>query len=292
MVEIPPHLHGHLTDSAGQPWAGRTFSDNPWQDDDGSAPESLLTALAAFHAGEAPSSAVIDALREVRLLVPLVAELGEAGTNEQGMTVDKSADLSIVTVAGPDGRGIVPVFSSTAAMQRWDAQARPVPVDARRAALATVEEQTDLLILDPGSDTEFVVRRPAVWAIAQGDPYLEPWRDQVVLDSATALLDVDPRIQGIDLRPGDPQARFAGPELEIVALIADELDAPARQELLASISERISSNAELVTRIDSLALAIEQIAAGGGSTPGTTPGQPVDSGESTGRRGFWRRNRR
>ena len=53
-------------------------------------------------------------------------------------------------------------------MSRWDAAARPVPADGVRTAVAASADDTDLIVIDPGSDTEFVIRRPAVWAIAQG----------------------------------------------------------------------------------------------------------------------------
>ena len=85
-----------------------------------------------------------------------------------GLAVDKTQELSIVTVAAPDGRRVLPVFTSVAAMSRWDAAARPVPADGVRTAVAASADDTDLIVIDPGSETEFVLRRPAVWAIAQG----------------------------------------------------------------------------------------------------------------------------
>ncbi|NLT27238.1 MAG: SseB family protein [Microbacteriaceae bacterium] len=297
MVELPEHLKHHLTDSAGQPWAGRTFGDNPWKDDDGSAPPALAAALERFAAGEAPSADVIEALREARLLVPLVAELGEAGVTETGLTVDKSADLSIVTVAGPDGRGVVPVFSSAEAMRQWDADARPVPVEARRAALAAVEEGNELLVLDPGS-AEFVVRRPAVWAIAQGEPYLEPWRDPRVVDRARAELEAEPRLAGLDLRPGDPRCRFAGPELVVVLLVADDLEPEAQQAVVAGVRERLGADAALVPLVDSLALQVQPVPApdpAAASDPQAAPGAPggiPEKGSAPSRRRGWFGRRR
>lgn len=261
MVEIPPHLHGSLADSAGQPWEGRTFSDNPWQDDDGKAPKALAEALANFRAGEGSPIEVVDALRDTRLLIPLVAELGEEGTNDRGIKVDKSAELSIVTVKAPDGRGVVPVFSSVDAMKRWDENARPIPVDSRRAALAAVEERNDLLILDPGSPaTEFVVRRPAVWAISQAAEYSLPWRDPQVLKQAQGLLEAEPRLLGIDLLPGDPNCAFAGPELVIALHVSADLDEAAQQSVLSNVQASLASNSELVERVDSLALRIDRVA--------------------------------
>ncbi|MGO1544763.1 MAG: SseB family protein [Gulosibacter sp.] len=262
MVKIPPHLHGGLSDSAGQPWEGRSFSDtpNPWQNDDGTAPKELAEALRKFRAGEASPVEVVDALRDTRLLVPLVAELGEEGLNDQGVKVDKSADLSIVTVKAPDGRGVVPVFSSVDAMKRWDDTARPVPVESRRAALAAVDEGHDLLILDPGSpDTEFAVRRPAVWAISQAIDYELPWRDPEVVAQVQKLLGAEPRLLGIDLVPGDPKSVFAGPELVIALHVDAALDEASQQAVLQNVQQTISTTVELVERVDSLALRLDRV---------------------------------
>src|SRR5690606_61613 len=135
----------HRTDSAGQPWAGRSFGETPFAQDDGSAPAAFVQAIAAFHAGRAGVADVVEAIRDIRLLIPLVASLGESGENQHGVTVDKSADLAIVTVAGPDGRTVMPVFSSVATMQAWNPAARPVPADAVRVALAAADEATDLV---------------------------------------------------------------------------------------------------------------------------------------------------
>lgn len=166
-----PHDHGHRADSAGVPWEGRRFESNPHSGDDGSADPALLAALVAFRAGDGDARAVVDAYRDARLLIPLVAEKGDHGIGAHGLEVDKTQELSIVTVAAPDGRKVLPVFTSVTALQTWDATARPVPADGRRTALAAASEDTELIVIDPASETEFVIRRPAVWAIAQGEAW-------------------------------------------------------------------------------------------------------------------------
>lgn len=95
-------------DSAGVPWEGRRFEQNPHSGDDGSADPALLAALTAFRAGEGDAVAVVDAYRTARLLIPLVAEKGDEGVGPTGLRVDKTQELSIVTVAGPDGRRVLP----------------------------------------------------------------------------------------------------------------------------------------------------------------------------------------
>lgn len=243
---------GPAADSAGQPWDGRHFDDNPFGDDDGTAPPALLGALAAFRAGEAGAEAVVDALRGSRLLVPLVAELGEEGENDAGMLVDKTQELSIVTVAGPDGRSVQPVFSSVTALQTWNPQARPVPVDGRRAALAAASEGTELIVLDPTSETEFVLRRPAVWAVAQGTPWLPSERDPDVAAAFRTSVAPELGVHDVALVAGDPTSRLAGEELVVrlalsVGLTRDELDA-----ILSRLAQRWAADDVIATRVDSL----------------------------------------
>ena len=131
------------SDSAGQPFAGRAFEASPWTADDGTAPPAYLAALAAFRAGEAGPEAVVDALRGVRLLVPLLAEVGETGETASGHAFDKRAELALVTVAGPDGRKVlvlscncgmpllrdrlVELFDVIVSTLRWSEAKEPVP---------------------------------------------------------------------------------------------------------------------------------------------------------------------
>ena len=105
-----------VTTTAGQPWAGRQFEANASAADDGLAPAELLEALRRFQARDVGEESVIDAIRTSRLLIPLVTALGEAGTNDHGVMIDKTQELSIITVAGPDGRDVLPAFTSAAAM--------------------------------------------------------------------------------------------------------------------------------------------------------------------------------
>src|SRR5690606_5637275 len=108
---------GPAGDSAGVPWEGRSFEANPHAGDDGSADPALLDALMRFRAGEGSQSEVVDAFRDARVLIPLIAEKGALEQGQEptlgpyGLPVDKTQELSIVTVAAPDGRKVQPVFS-------------------------------------------------------------------------------------------------------------------------------------------------------------------------------------
>jgi len=256
-----PHLHdgqhGHgAADSNGTPWAGREFEPNHAADDDGSAPERLIEAIRRFRSAELGEAEVLDALRESRLLIPLVAQLGEAGIGDHGHTVDKSAELAIVTVAAPDGRSILPAFSSVDSMRAWNPKARPVPADAVRVALAAAGEQTDLVVVDPTSETEFVIRRPALWALAQSQPWTPSYLDPEVQHRFDESVGTEPDVAEVRLLAGDPDARLAGPELAVHLALRPGLDQPSLAALLGRLQQRWGADAVIATRVDSLGLTV------------------------------------
>lgn len=247
-------------DSAGQPWAGRSLQHAEFADDDGRAPADLLDALRRFHAREVGEEGVIDALRSARLLIPLVTALGgdadpasPAGdVGAHGLRVDKTQELAIITVAGPDGRAVLPVFSSAAAMRRWNADARPVPADAARVALTAVQENTDLVVLDPTTDTEFVVRRPALEAIAQSVPWTPSYASRQVAAAFDASISTELAALSVTLSAGDPECRLAGPELVVRLELADGLSRPDLDAMLARLGARWAASDVIATGVDSL----------------------------------------
>jgi hypothetical protein len=243
-----------MTDSAGVPWKGRHFEHNTSADDDGSAPELLMAAIRGFRARELGEAAVVDALRDARLLIPLVAELGAEGRTSEGH--DKSQELSIVTVEGPDGRTVLPAFTSVAAMTTWNPAARPVPVAATRVALAAASESTDVIVLDPTSDSEFAIRRPAVWAIARSEPWVPSYLDPRVLDAFMDAAAAEPSVIAVFLAPGDPDARLAGPELVVQLRLAAGLDRMSLDGMLARLQERWAESEVIADRVDSLSVKL------------------------------------
>ncbi|MGK9148561.1 SseB family protein [Plantibacter flavus] len=250
------HRHGGGTDSAGQPWAGRSFQPNASSSDDGSAPELLIESLRRFRAHEVGESEVVDAFRGSRLLIPLVARLGEAGENERGQVIDKSQELSIVTVTGPDGRTVLPVFSSVTAMSAWNRTARPIPADGVRVALAAASEQTDVVVLDPTSETEFAVRRPALWAIAQAQPWTPSFADPDVARAFEASIASELAVVTVRLRAGDPEAKLAGSELVVELGLLEGLTQQELDAVLGRLAQRWAADEVIATRVDSLAVSL------------------------------------
>lgn len=245
-----------FADSAGQPWAGRRFEPNASADDDGSAPPALLAAIARFREDATDVRDVVRVFRASRLLIPLLTVLGESAVNGQGRIIDKSQELSIVTVEGPDGRSVLPVFSSVAAMNAWNEAARPVPVSGARVALAAASEATELVVLDPVSETQFAIRRPALWAMAQDREWIPGYLDpEVAREFASSVLE-EAAVLEAGVTPGDPEARLHGPELMIRLLLLDGLNEGEIQSLVTRLTEAWSRSELIAERVDSIGVSL------------------------------------
>ncbi|GAA4058908.1 SseB family protein [Agromyces indicus] len=252
------HPTDPAADSAGRPWAGRSFQSNPHAGDDGRMPPELGAALERFRSGDGGQADVVAAFGGTRLLIPLLAELGDGGTEvgAHGHAVDKSQELSIVTVEGPDGRRVLPVFASVEAMSRWNPEARPVPADGVRVALAAADDGTELVVLDPGSPTEFVLRRPAVWAVAQQQPWRPPFESADVREAFERSVSGELAVVGVDLLAGDADARLRGPELVVRLRLVAGLTRAELDAVTTRLARRWAADDAIATGVDSLTVRL------------------------------------
>ncbi|QIK68511.1 SseB family protein [Nocardioides sp. HDW12B] len=136
--------------------------------DDGSASSDVEAALAAYAQPGGSRLAALQVLQHARLLVPVVAVLGEVEVDEAGLAHDKSSDMATVLMTAPDGRRGLLAFTSGAAMARWDPAARPVPVAARLAAQAARQESADALVVDVAGPVPFAVEGDSLVSLAEG----------------------------------------------------------------------------------------------------------------------------
>ncbi len=274
--ELPGHIAAALagaggpTDSAGRPWSGRDLGGdgNPlhnFDNDDGRADARYVTAVEKLVGGTGSEAEVVASLATARVFVPIVAVLGEEAEGDHGLAADKQADMALVSLTAPDGRKALPVFTSVGALEHWHPEARPVAVYTPRAALSAVSEDAQLLVIDPGADFTFVVRRPAMWALAQQREWVPSYADPDLVAFARAAAEPDPRILGITLQQGQGTASRtaagapvggggAGPELRMVVQLAPGLGPQDVQALVSALQQRLTANQEFVERVDSLDL--------------------------------------
>ncbi|VXB08392.1 conserved hypothetical protein [Arthrobacter sp. 9AX] len=278
------HLPGHIaaalagaggaTDSAGRPWAGRSLAGEDarihnFEDDDGLADAGYLAAVAALQAGRGDEAAVVASLATGRVFIPVVAQLAEEAEGHDGLHADKQADMALVTLKAADGRTAMPAFTSAPALSAWHPEARPVAVYAARAALSAVAEGAELLVLDPGSAVTFVVRRPALWALAQQQDWIPSYTDDALAGQMRQAAAGFPAVRSLELQPGrgvasrtaggDPlPGGGAGPELQVVLYLEEGLDAAAVQELVAGLQAEWSRNVLFGERVDSIEVKLRR----------------------------------
>jgi hypothetical protein len=147
----------------------RTLPDPGFAGDDGSVDPELATALAAYDLDpDALHAATLAVLQHARVLVPVVAVLGESEVDEVGLTHDKTSDMATVLMRRADGRTALLAFTGTDAMRRWDPSSRPVPVRLPDAARAALHDGADALLLDVAGPVRLVVESQDLRALADG----------------------------------------------------------------------------------------------------------------------------
>ncbi len=148
--------------------AERRIPDPGFPDDDGSASAELTDALTDWAASPATYPEAMAALQRSRLLVPVVAMLGEVELDEAGLAHDKTSDMATVLIQGADGRLALLAFTGSASMSTWDAGARPVPVSAALAARSALQDGASALLVDVAGPVRFVVEGDDLRGLAEG----------------------------------------------------------------------------------------------------------------------------
>ena len=134
----------------------------------------LEAALASYAQDpETRHAATLAVLQHTRLLVPVVAVLGEAEVDPSGLAHDKTSDMATVLMRGRDGRTALLAFTGTETLHRWQPDARPVPVPAAQAAQAALQDGAAALVVDVAGPVMFVVEGEDLDALAAGYALVE-----------------------------------------------------------------------------------------------------------------------
>ncbi|MEU9123700.1 SseB family protein [Streptomyces sp. NPDC048506] len=219
---------------------------NPgFADDDGSADPALAAALAAYDTDRSTEPRLLSALAGARLLVPVVAVLGEVETGPDGLRREKSSDMAVPTLQAPDGRRALPAFTSTATLQRWRPDARPVAVPLHQALLAASHEQADTVVIDLAGPVTYQLTGPALRALAEGRTTADPLADPAVTDALRSLLAAEPAVLVAHLAPS-----AATDATLAIGLAADAPTAEVAQRLAQALAADEVLRARLVRGLD------------------------------------------
>lgn len=154
---------GEMNDTGDRRLLGSAFPD-----DAGLASPAVASALAAYDHDVTGYPEALAVLARSRLLVPVVAVLGEVSFDAAGLAHDKSSDMAAVLLTGADGRLALLAFTATDTLAAWDPQARPVPVAATTAAKSAVQEGAEALVVDVAGPVCLVIEGKDLQALASG----------------------------------------------------------------------------------------------------------------------------
>ncbi|MGW3654638.1 SseB family protein [Streptomyces sp. NPDC005151] len=249
----------------------KNIPDPGYSDDDGTADPALSAALAAWAEDRTAVGPVLEALKGARLLVPVVAVLGEVEEVEEdsreapgkggggrrvgGLRREKTSDMAVPTLQAGDRRAL-PAFTSTASLARWDPQARPVAVPLHQALQAAAHEKADTVVLDLAGPVAYELTGSALLALAEGRTSADPLDDPAVTSAVRDAVAAEPAVLRAHLVPG----RSGG----TLALVLAPEAAPA--ETARRVAESLAADevlrARLVRGLDLALLPADMIAPG------------------------------
>jgi SseB protein N-terminal domain len=138
-----------------------------------SAETRRLIASAATEATPLAYVRAVAALCGDRLLIPVVATTTRSGETVGGLTSDKEAEMSVVTLQARDGRRGLLAFTGLDALQSWRAGARPVPVTLDAAAQAARSEDLTAVLIDVAGPHPLVIEGEILGELAAGHRLIE-----------------------------------------------------------------------------------------------------------------------
>ncbi|WP_245797484.1 SseB family protein [Mangrovactinospora gilvigrisea] len=271
-TDIPsdtPHHHSAPVPAQGPESGGTTrdpnvrksLPDTGFANDTGEPDAELAAALDAWVRAQgaadaaelrAAEDAVHAALPGTRLLVPVVAVLGEVEETADGHAVEKSSDMAVPTINSPDGsRRALPAFTGTAALARWRADARPVAVPAHTAARAALQERADTLLLDLGGPAPFPVSGARLYLLARGGERRAPVDDPAVAEAVRGHLAGCEPVSAAYLEQRE------GADLTLRLVLAGGVGREEIQRAAGDLAERLAADPVLRTvLVDGLSLAL------------------------------------
>ena len=168
-----------------------------FRDDAGAADEGVAAALTEYEQGRAAEREVLTALTAARLLVPVVAVLGEQAADGS----DKNSEMALPTLIGNDGRAAIIAFTGLAALAGWRPGARPIPVEAGQVWQAAVAENK-AVVIDVAGPVPVVVEGARLAALAAGHAPPAPHEDPDIRAEVEAAIGPEDAIGGARVTPG------------------------------------------------------------------------------------------
>jgi hypothetical protein len=140
--------------------------------------------------------------------------------------------MAVPVIEAPDGRRALPAFTSSAALARWRADARPVAVPLHQALQAVAHERADTLLIDLAGPVPYELTGADLRAAARGgagrDPLADPAVREAVAVALRTALAAQPGVVRAHLGPARP-----GNDGTLALVLADDADPAATGQAVA-----------------------------------------------------------
>ena len=251
-----------------------TGGDARYRDDVGEAGAGVAAAMAAYADGSGSEHAVLAALADSRLLVPVMPMPGEdvaaaeilaaegAGAEGAGGPVrlvageehsyrqggrppepPRGSEMATPALVGRDGRRALVAFTCTDAVRRWQPAARPVPVPAVAVFQAAIEESA-AVVIDIAGPVPLAVEGARLAALAGGGPPPRMHEDPDVWEQiAAAAGRVAPGIR-VRLSAPPPGAEFTlelAPPAGIPGPVPEDVASRVANQVREQLADRVRS---------------------------------------------------
>src|SRR5699024_11335627 len=97
------------------------------------------------------------------------------------------------------------------------------PIESERLVLGAIEAESQLVVLDPGAESSFLLRRPAMFAFVQSQPWTPAWAAAEVTDRLRTVAEAFPWLARLAVSPGCSGVHLGGPEVGMTLGVESEV---------------------------------------------------------------------
>ena len=205
--------------------------------DDGLADPQLIAAMSGGDRYE-----IVRALAKARVFIALLAKLESPTIETPGAKIEQESEVSLAWLVNGPVKAL-PIFTSIAALNVWNVVARPLGVEAQRAAVVALADG-EIAVMDPGGKNPIEIGPSALRSLALGYEYVpisvDPEVRRAVEEALAGSLD------------GGRQIDFSlvgdFPE-DLVITLADPIPAPDHAQLSA-LARHLAEDARIRLRLE------------------------------------------
>gem|GEM_PF-1349187 len=212
--------------------------------DDGSADPQLIAAMSGGDRYE-----IVRALAKARVFIALLAKLesaamdsSDAKIQQAGTGAEQESEVSLAWLVDGSVKAL-PIFTSIAALNVWNVVARPLGVEAQRAAVVVLADG-EIAVMDPGGKNPIEIGPSALRSLALGYEYvpisLDPEVRRAIEEALAGSLDGGQRI--------DFSVAGDFPE-DLVITLSDPIQAPDHAQL-STLAHRLAEDSRIRLRLE------------------------------------------